>query len=486
VSVAGSNPAPREVLLALDHVSKRFGATLALDDASLAVGRGSVHALLGENGAGKTTLMRIAFGLLEADQGTLRAGAVSRTTWTAGDAIAAGIGMVHQHFSNVPAMSVLENVALGGGGRFDARAVARSVEQIGERTGLAIDPRAIAGELPVAAQQRLEIVKALAHGARLLILDEPTAVLAPDETRELLHWLRNFADQGNAVVLITHKLREALSIADEITVLRHGRVVLHTTPQSTSESRLATALIGEELDDEAPRGAPDLSGPAVAAAIGLDLDDSRGAPAIRDAHFDVRRGDVIGVAAVEGAGQRELLRALAGRLAPARGTLRLPSTIGFIPEDRHRDAMVIDFTLAENIAMRDARDRSGVMSWSAIRRRTTHLVNAFDVRGGNADSPARTLSGGNQQKLVLARELDGEPELVVAENPTRGLDIRATRSVHARLRAAATSQSAVVMHSSDLDEVLSVATRILVVHAGAIRECPIDRDLVGRAMLGLT
>jgi general nucleoside transport system ATP-binding protein len=477
--------APSEVLLALERITKRFGATVALTDVSLAVRRGSVHALLGENGAGKTTLMRIAFGLIAADHGTLGVGAASRTAWTASDAIAAGIGMVHQHFSNVPAMSVTENVALGGSGRFNVGVVAQHIEEIGKRTGLAIDPRAIAGDLPVAAQQRLEIVKALAHGARVLILDEPTAVLAPEETDELLHWLRRFADQGNAVVLITHKLREALSIADEITVLRHGRVVLRATPESTSESALAIALIGEELGDETPREVSERPGLVVAEAIGLGLDDSRGTPSIRDATFEVRRGDVIGVAAVEGAGQRELLRALARRQTPVHGVLRLPSTIGFIPEDRHRDAMVVDFTLAENVAMRDARDRRGVMSWTAIRRRTRQLVDAFDVRGGDAETAVRALSGGNQQKLVLARELDGAPDLVVAENPTRGLDIRATRTVHARLRAASAADSAVVMHSGDLDEVLSLATRVLVVHAGAVRECPIDRDLVGRAMLGL-
>jgi len=473
-------------MLSLDGVSKRFGAPRALDDVSFAVRGGSVHALLGENGAGKTTLMRVAFGLIAADRGSIRVPGRLAESWTVEAALAAGIGMVHQHFTNVPAMTVAENVALGGRGGLEIDAVRRTIETIGERTKLVLDPRASAAELSVAGQQRLEIVKALAHGARLLILDEPTAVLAPEEADELLRWVRAFADAGNAAVLITHKLRDAFAIADEITVLRHGRVILRSRPVETTESAVATAMIGDEPHDVMHPAQRSFADQIVVAARNAELRDGRGMTLIHQTSFEVRRGELVGIVAVEGSGQRALLRALAHRHPLFAGSLVLPEQIGFIPEDRHRDAMILDFSLAENVALRRAGSRRGVMRWRSVRHRTDQLLAAFDVRGGNASAPARNLSGGNQQKLVLARELDGAPELIVAENPTRGLDIRAMRDVHTRLRAAADSGAAVVMYSSDLDEVLSLASRMMVIHAGVVAAAPIDRDLVGRAMLGLT
>ena len=489
----GTDPA-----LALSHVTKRFGGTLALDDVSFALARGTVHSLLGENGAGKTTLMNIAFGLTRADAATmLVAGEPCRVSSPA-EAIRAGIGMVHQHFTNVGAMTVAENVALGGRGGYDAGRAAATVAAVGARAGLSLDPLARADSLPVGAQQRLEIVKALARGARILILDEPTAVLAPAESEELLRWLRTFADEGNSVVLITHKLRDALSVADEVTVLRRGRVVHTGQAAGLSAERLATMLVGQSERD--PRMATELGGPLPserayerAASVGdviasmshIELADERGVTSVRDLTFEVRAGELVGVAAVEGAGHRELLRALAGRLRPASGQLRLPSRIAFVPEDRHRDAMVTEFTLAENVALKGAGARRGRISWREQRERATTLVREFDVRGGGASAAARTLSGGNQQKLVLARELDGAPQLVVAENPTRGLDVHASAAVHERLARAAHSGAAVVVYSSDLDEVLAVATRVVVMHAGRLLETPLDRDSVGRAMLGV-
>jgi len=489
----GTDPA-----LALSHVTKRFGGTLALDDVSFALARGTVHSLLGENGAGKTTLTNIAFGLTRADAATmLVAGEPCRVSSPA-EAIRAGIGMVHQHFTNVGAMTVAENVALGGRGGYDAGRAAATVAAVGARAGLSLDPLARADSLPVGAQQRLEIVKALARGARILILDEPTAVLAPAESEELLRWLRTFADEGNSVVLITHKLRDALSVADEVTVLRRGRVVHTGQAAGLSAERLATMLVGQSERD--PRMATELGGPLPseparerAASVGdviasmshIELADERGVTSVRDLTFEVRAGELVGVAAVEGAGHRELLRALAGRLRPASGQLRLPSRIAFVPEDRHRDAMVTEFTLAENVALKGAGARRGRISWREQRERATTLVREFDVRGGGASAAARTLSGGNQQKLVLARELDGAPQLVVAENPTRGLDVHASAAVHERLARAAHSGAAGVVYSSDLDEVLAVATRVVVMHAGRLLETPLDRDSVGRAMLGV-
>jgi ABC-type uncharacterized transport system ATPase subunit len=476
-------------VMVLSEISKRFGSAIALDNVSLSVRRGSVHALIGENGAGKTTLMRIAFGLMAADSGTVALSGSGTRVTSAAAAIAAGVGMVHQHFTNVPAMTVAENVVLGGRGVFDTEDANRLVAEIGRRSGLVLDPSVRATELSVGAQQRLEIVKALGRDARILILDEPTAVLAPAEADDLLRWLRRFADGGNSVVLITHKLREALAVADDITVLRRGRVVERTAAAETTSDALATALLGEEarvasrptvVAPVAPAG-----GRVVASAHGVDILNDRGLVAVRAATFDIRAGEIVGIAAIDGAGQRELLRALARRLIVARGELRLPQSIGFVPEDRHRDSLVLSFSLGENVALRDSGVRRGRLDLGATADHTNALIREFDVRGGAAETPARALSGGNQQKFVLARELDGSPALLVVENPTRGLDIRATRSVRERLSAAAAEGAAVVLYSSDLDEVLAMATRVLVLHAGEVRESINDRDAVGRAMLGL-
>jgi general nucleoside transport system ATP-binding protein len=476
-------------VLEMTGVTKRFDGTIALDDASIRVRRGTVHGLLGENGAGKTTLMRIAFGLIAPDRGSISISGVPGRPASAAEAIDAGLGMVHQHFTNVGAMTVAENVALGDAGGFSAASAARQVEEIGARTGLLLDPAARAEALPVGALQRLEIVKALARGARTLILDEPTAVLAPREADELLAWLRRFADDGHAVVLITHKLHEALAIADDITVLRRGKVVTHSRAADLTPTSLAAALLGEDLAPPHERALVDVEDhgrePVIASARHIDVIDERGVTMIRDATLEIRRGEIVGIAAVEGAGQRELLRAFASRIAVAAGEMELPPSIGFVPEDRHRDALVLDFSLAENVALRGAGARRGRVPWGAMRARTAALVERFDVRGGGAATRARALSGGNQQRFVLARELDGSPALLVVENPTRGLDIRAIRSVHERLAAVAASGTAVLVYSSDLDEVLALATRIVAVHAGTLRDVPLDREAVGRAILGV-
>jgi ABC-type uncharacterized transport system ATPase subunit len=482
----------RDPALELTAITKRFGGTVALDDVSFRLRRGTVHALLGENGAGKSTLMRIAFGLVTADAGTARGGDPPRRIASPATAIGAGLGMVHQHFTNVPAMTVADNVALGGRCLFDARQAAAAVDEIGRRTGLILDPRARVDDLPVGAQQRLEIVKALARHARTLILDEPTAVLAPREIIELLEWLRSFADEGNAVVLITHKLREALAIADDVTVLRRGRVALAGAASGATLDSLSSALLGAEPMPAAhateptarPRGRADRQ--AVVVARDLTIVDDHDVVRVRKASFDVRAGEILGIAAIEGSGQHELLRALAGRVPVSGGSLDAPaSLVGFVPEDRHRDALVLDFSLAENLVLKGAGARRGRLDWPTLRSWTASLISRFDVRGGDSTSAARSLSGGNQQKLVVARELDGSPPFVVVENPTRGLDIRATQDVHARLRAAAAAGAGVVIFSSDLDEVLALADRVLVMHAGVVRECEADRDVVGRAMLGV-
>jgi ABC-type uncharacterized transport system ATPase subunit len=478
--------------LSLENIAKRYGSFVALDGASLEVRPGTVHALLGENGAGKTTLMRIAYGLLRSDAGVVRIGGARVAIANAGDAIAMGIGMVHQHFTLVPVMTIAENIALGAHGMLNIARVGARVREIADRTGFALDPWARVESLSVGAQQRVEITKALARDARVLILDEPTAVLAPEESTLLLQWLRTYADAGNSVVLITHKLREALSVADDVTVLRRGRTVLTARASSTTTATLADAMLG--TDGAATSAATDSAGvtradgPIVFRAERLGLTDAAGVDRVRDATFDVRAGEIVGIAGIDGSGQRELLRALAGRMAPSSGELTRPTEVGFIPEDRHHDAVLLDRDLSENVALRGAGARRGTIDWASVREDTKALLQAFDVRAPDSRTPLRALSGGNQQKLVVARELraDGEthPRAIVAENPTRGLDIRATKGIHARLRRASAEGVAIVLYSNDIDEVLQLATRVLVLHAGSVQEVPFDRDAIGRAMLG--
>jgi general nucleoside transport system ATP-binding protein len=483
--------------LSLRGIHKQFGAVRALHDVTLDVRAGTVHALLGENGAGKSTLMRVAFGLVRADRGTVAVHSTALTaTFSPAMAIAAGVGMVHQHFSLVSAMTVSENIALGAHGRYDPATVHAQVQRIGVRTGLALDPAARVGDLPVSAQQRCEIVKALARAATVLILDEPTAVLAPDEAQALLAWLRAFVAEhpSHAVVLITHKLRDALAVADDITVLRRGERVAMGAASAFTEASLADAMLGPGTKTEAmqqelvPQVAPHADSVGahhhVITVDAIEVRDARGALRVRGASFAVRAGEIVGVAAVEGSGQHELLRAVAGLLPIAQGRLGAPDDIAFVPEDRHRDALLLDASLAENLALRDAGARRGRMDWRTFAARTTDLLARRDVRARDARVPARTLSGGNQQKFILARALDDAPPALVVENPTRGLDFRATAAVHEALRDARDAGIAILLYSSDLDEVLALADRVLALHNGVVHEVPRDRAVVGRAMLG--
>jgi simple sugar transport system ATP-binding protein len=476
-------------LLTLVGVARRFGDVVALDDVSLTVRAGSVHALLGENGAGKSTLMRIAFGLLQPDRAAMHVRGAPFRPSTPAHAMSAGIGMVHQHFTLVPTMTVAENIALGGHGLFDPATTARQVRELSARAGLPMDPDAIVGDLPVSAQQRCEIVKSLSRDARILIMDEPTAVLTPEEARGLLSWLRAFADAGNGVVLITHKLRDAISIADEVTVLRHGRVVLSSRRSDIDEDALATAMLGRTRPQPNARSAREArltKSPVVAEMRDVSVRDARGLPAIRNASLELHGSEIVGVAAVEGSGQHELLRLMASRLPPDSGLVSLPQQVGFIPEDRHRDALLLEADLVSNAALRDAGRRSGRMRWKDFERSTAMLMKRFDVRAAGITSEVRSLSGGNQQKLVVARELENAPLLLVAENPTRGLDFNASMSVHDALRDARDAGTAVLLYSSDLDEVIGLADRVVVLREGRLFEVGRDRELVGRAMLSAT
>ena len=469
--------------LELRNVTRRFGHVVALADATLTLRERTIHALLGENGAGKTTLMRIAYGLLAPHGGVIRVNGAARTFHSPSDAIASGVGMVQQHPSNVGALTVWQNVVLGGSGGLNPAKAERAVRDLIEQTGFRLDPNARVADLPVAAQQRLEIVKAIHRRARILIMDEPTAILAPEEAKELYAWLRNFVSTGGSAVVVTHKLEEARQFTDDLTVLRAGRTVLEAASASMTAADLTRAMIGD-APDTLPRRAGTAPGDVVLRAESVSIVDVRQVSVVRDATFEIRAGEIVGVAGVEGSGHHELLLAMAGRVSPTTGHIDRVSRTSIIPEDRHRDAIVLEFSLTENAAIEHAGSRRGVLPWRRLAARVREVMTAFDVRASGPDVIIQELSGGNQQKFVLARGLADNPQLVIAENPTRGLDVRASSFVRERLRAARDSGAAVVLYSSDLDEIIDLADRVLVVQGGRVSEVPRDRTRIGAAMLG--
>ncbi len=478
--------------LSLHAISKQFGTVQALDGVSFELAEGSVHALLGENGAGKSTLIHIAYGILAADSGEIRVQGTPVQVRSPRDARRLGLGMVHQHFALVEAMTVRENIELvtgnreqgtGNGGQDGGRRAVSSylsplTSYHSPLTSYLLDPNAVVETLSVPQKQRLEITKALATGARILLLDEPTAVLAPPEIEELLASLRAFADAGGSVVLITHKLREVFSCADRVTVLRQGRVTLDGLVEGRTEAELAEAMVGRGEQGTGNReqgiGNTRIAGKAVSSHLSPLTSHLPSSP------LPLASARILGIAAVEGNGQRELLRALAA-----------DPSVALVPEDRVAEGLIPDFTLTENIVLGLGDDapwvRGPFVDWDAARRATAALIAEHGIRARGPDDAARTLSGGNQQKLVLARAFARRPAVLVAENPTRGLDITATVEVHRRLRQAAAEGVAVVVWCSDLDEVLDLADRVVVVRDGRVIEVEdgADRAAVGRVMVGV-
>jgi len=461
--------------------------------AGLVAHAGEVHALLGENGAGKTTLMHVASGMTAPDTGAVLVDGAPRRLKSPRDARAAGIGLVHQHFTSIAALTVAENVALFAGWDVRPRELALRVTALTKRLNLPVDPGALAGTLPVALLQRLEIVKALAGDARVLLLDEPTGVLAPSEAEELLARARAFAESGGAVVLITHKLDEALRGAHRVTVLRRGRVVLERRVEGLGAGELTQAMIGDAALVEEPSPVAfsvkdaarrvHVAGLEVARESGLGM-------AVRHASLGIRAGEIVAVAGIEGSGQRELLRAIAGVLPVFRGTREVSQPIAFIPENRTTEGLIPDLSVTENVVLGLGRSaswvRRGRLDWKAAGARTAELIAEFGVRTTGPAARAASLSGGNQQKLVIARAFERGPGVIVAENPTRGLDVQATRAVHDRLREAASLGVAVLLYSSDLDEVMTLGQRIVVMSRGTLREAPpgASRAEIGSLMLG--
>ena len=478
-------------------VVKRFGALAAIDGASIAVRAGEIHALVGENGAGKSTLMKVLYGLHAPDAGEVLVEGAAVSFGGPADAMRAGIGMVHQHFMLVPTLSAAENMVLGAepvrGGVFIDRARAeRDAAELSGRYGLAVDPRALAGDLSVGEQQRLEILKVLHRGARILILDEPTAVLTPRETGAFFDVLRSLAAQGRTVILITHKLGEVLAVSHNVTVMRKGRTVGSVATASVDEAALARMMVGREVVFSVSRRPLDPADaqerPVVLAVDGVSARSDRGLEALRGVSLDVRAGEVLGIAGVEGNGQSELIDVITGLRQPTAGSVTVAGrrfTPGrfnaaamrdagacHIPEDRHRRGLVLDFSVADNLILGRQRDRAFSTPFAfragPVAAFAAGLAVRFDVQPPDPSLPADSLSGGNQQKVVVARELSRAPRLIVAAQPTRGVDVGAIEFIHARIIEARDAGAAVLLVTAELGELLALSDRIAVLYRGRV------------------
>jgi simple sugar transport system ATP-binding protein len=475
----------------LRGVEKAFGPVLANRGADLDVAPGEIHALVGENGAGKSTLLRILSGMYAADAGTMAVNGRDVTGWSTADAIAAGVGMVHQHFMLVPTLTVAENVVLGSeitrGPTLNRAAAEQAVRALSARTGLAVQPDGLVADLSVGEAQRVEILKTLYRGASILVLDEPTAVLSPPEVRELWQVLRVLRDAGGTVVLITHKLDEVIEVSDTITVMRQGKTVARMPTKGATPQAIARAMVGRDvalaLDAEYPpaRGAAHGSAPPLLEVRDLTVPGARRAAAVDHVSFSIAPGEILGVAGVEGNGQTELVEALAG-LRPATGSILLAGRdltacavrergdagLSHIPEDRHGRGLILDYRVSENLILgRQHRFTRGLaLDRARIMEHARRLVAAYDIRPGDPELPARALSGGNQQKVVVAREMSRDFRVLLAAQPTRGVDVGAIEFIHARLREARDEGKAVLLVSADLAEVLALADRVAVIYGG--------------------
>ncbi len=470
---------------------------------------GEVHALLGENGAGKSTLMSILYGLYRPDEGEVRVKGEPVHVDSPSKAIDLGIGMVHQHFMLVPVMSVTENIVLGGeprrrGGLLDVREGARRVRELSERYGLAVDPDAVIEDISVGAQQRVEILKTLYRDARILVLDEPTAVLTAQETAELFEVLRALRTDGVAIVFISHKLGEVLEIADRVTVLRRGKKVDTVPVEGATEQSLARLMVGRDVLLQVEKPETGLGAPVLEVGD-LQVRDDRGLEAVRGVSLNVRGGEIVALAGVDGNGQHELVEAIAGLRDAESGTVAIAGEdvcgrgvratcdagVAHIAEDRQLRGLVLDFTLAENLALREYRSpplsRAGWLNIGHMNSRARSLLQEFDVRGGSESTLAASLSGGNQQKVCIAREIASNPQLLLAHQPTRGLDVGAIEFVHRRLVAERDRGRGILLVSLESEEVRSLADRILVIYEGRIvGEFPPDasEEELGVAMTG--
>ena len=496
-------------LLEIEKVSKSFGQVKANDEISLEVAPGEIVALLGENGAGKSTLVKSVFGLVKPDSGVIRINGKVIEPGDTASAIANGIGMVHQHFQLVPVMSVTENLILGDEPRklgvIRMKEARNAAKAISERYGLDVDPDAIIEDLPVGMAQRVEILKALRRDVKLLILDEPTAVLTPQETDELLDVLRNLAKRGVGILFITHKLREVMAVADRVVVLRNGKLVGTTSPKQSGEAQLAQMMVGREVVLRVEKSQAKPAAPALK-VTDLQVLDDRKLEAVRGLSLEVRSGEILGVAGVEGNGQRELVEAICGMRNRVGGTVfiegvELPNLspraahdagISHIPEDREKHGLVSSYSIADNLILNTFDKAPFAKGWirnhDAIAKNGIALVESYDIRTPSPNLPASSLSGGNKQKTVVARELSQNKKVVVAAQPTRGVDVGSIEFIHNQLIAARDKGSAILLVSAELDEVLSLSDRIAVIYGGKIVATfdskSADRAEIGRLMAG--
>jgi ABC-type uncharacterized transport system ATPase subunit len=513
---------PRSLAVRLTDIHKSFGPVRANQGASLEIAQGEIHALVGENGAGKSTLMRVLAGMYAADAGTMHVHERDVTGWSTADAIDAGVGMVHQHFMLVPTLTVAENITLGReltrGFQLDRARAERDVAELSRRTGLLVRAERKVADLSVGEAQRVEILKTLYRGAKVLILDEPTAVLSPPEIDELWNVLRQMRARGETIVLITHKLDEVMDISDAITVMRHGRTVARLQTAGTTPAEIARAMVGRDVQlamnyvaEQSADAAPHEEKSRLPSAPLLDVrdlvvEDVRRLTAVNSVSFSISAGEILGVAGVEGNGQTELLEALAGLRDVRSGSIRIASRditgksvkargdagLSHIPEDRHARGLILDYSIAENLILGQQHHftRGMRLDGERIADNAQKQIAAFDIRPPDAALPARALSGGNQQKIVIAREMGRAFQVLLAAQPTRGVDVGAIEFIHNRLREARAGGKAILLVSADLAEVLALSDRIAVMYKGRfvalLPRAEATEEVVGGFMTGAT